>query len=65
MIHDDELDRTKGYLSQLRDLHPARIGQVVNGKRVIGTCWIYQGNYNVPMIKVEGEHDYREYQCPA
>jgi hypothetical protein len=62
MIHHSELDPTKGYLSQLRALHPIRCGSEMDGKMVIETCWVCVGNYDKPVYRLEGDKpwEYRD-----
>jgi hypothetical protein len=59
MIHNEELDPTKGYLSQLRQMHPIKLGTIIDDKIVVETCYTMQGNYNVACFRLEGEADLR------
>lgn len=49
------------YFKSLRDRHPVKLGSVIDGKRVITTCYRYDGKSSVPVYMLEGESKYRVY----
>lgn len=50
-----------GYFDLLRASHPLKIGDVIDGKKVIQTHYIRRGEQDVPMCYLEGEARAREY----
>jgi hypothetical protein len=45
-----------GYFEAMRRTHPKKLGEVIDGKRVVETFWQWTPeNGDVPMYRLEGE----------
>jgi len=52
-IKTSQLNPTKPMLQQLRDMHPVKIGDVINGKRVTSTFYEAENGASVPCFKLD------------
>jgi hypothetical protein len=49
-------EEMSGYFESMRRTHPVKLGEVIDGKRVVETFWQWtRENGNVPMYRTEGE----------
>lgn len=49
-----------GYFEAMRRTHPLKLGEVIDGKRVVETFWQWSPEKgDVPMYRVEGETEAR------
>jgi hypothetical protein len=45
-----------GYFEAMRRTHPVKLGEIIDGKRVVATFWQWTPeNGNVPMYRLQGE----------
>jgi Mimiviridae putative ATP-dependent RNA helicase len=47
-----------GYFHFSRDNHPVKCGDVINGKKVVATCWRHEDGRTIAVYRLEGELDY-------
>jgi hypothetical protein len=49
-----------GYFATMRRNHPVKLGEIINGKRVVETCWQRcQDDGDHPVYRLDGEDGYR------
>jgi hypothetical protein len=58
---NDESKRETGYFAARRRAHPIKLGDTIDGKRVVMTAWRWKpGIGDVPIYRLDGENDARE-----
>ena len=59
-----ELNPSRSMLQQLRERHPIKCGDIIDGKRVVETCYKMDGDDHVPVYRLEGEFEHRKISSP-
>jgi hypothetical protein len=61
VVSEDESNRETGYFAAMRRAHPIKLGDTIDGKRVMMTAWTCKpGLGDVPIYRLDGENDARE-----
>lgn len=48
-------DKSNGFFESMRRAHPLKLGDLIDGKKVVATFWSWSPEAgNVPMYRVEG-----------
>lgn len=60
-MSNDESNRDNGYFAAMRRSHPIKLGDTIDGKRVVMTAYRHQpGLGDVPIYRLDGETEARE-----
>jgi hypothetical protein len=60
-VSNGESNRETGYFAAMRRAHPIKLGDTIDGKRVVMTAWRCKpGLGDVPIYRLDGENDARE-----
>lgn len=60
-MSNNESNRDNGYFAAMRRSHPIKLGDTIDGKRVVMTAWRCKpGLGDVPIYRLDGENDARE-----
>lgn len=49
----------RGFFDSLRASHPLKCGDMLDGKKIVGTCYQIRDGESVAMVRLEGESEYR------
>ena len=54
----------EGYFNPLRHSHPVKLGDIIDGKRVVETFYKYVDGKHIPYYRLEGSYKKYKYETP-